>query len=273
MTKRLGQHFLKSDAKIKKIIGALELKSNDTIIEIGAGHGELTKAVIKKFSNLVVRNFNIIAIEKDEKLYEELVSGDWKAGESPRLINGDALKLLPKTIAQLPNYSITNYKIIGNIPYYITGRLLRVLGELKTKPELIVLTIQKEVAERLTAKPPRTNILAASVQIWAKPEIIDHISKKDFKPQPKVDSAVIKLTPQNNYSITQLPNYYRLLKILFKQPRKTILNNLADGLIVKKEGLEKKIKAAGINPIARPQNLKIEEIKNLQLVLATLIKN
>ncbi|MEK9168289.1 MAG: rRNA adenine dimethyltransferase family protein, partial [Patescibacteria group bacterium] len=123
---------------------------------------------------------------------------------------------------------IKNLKIIGNIPYYITGYLLRILGELENKPSLIVLTIQKEVAERVCAKVGKTNLLAASVQFWAKPEIVDFISKKDFKPMPKVDSAIIRLAIRVQPLATRenADKYYQFIRILFKQPRKTIVNNL-----------------------------------------------
>ncbi|MDP1538977.1 MAG: 16S rRNA (adenine(1518)-N(6)/adenine(1519)-N(6))-dimethyltransferase RsmA [bacterium] len=278
MSKYFGQHFLKNKNKIKKIIEALDLKSGDKVIEIGPGHGELTFAVIKKLSNLVIKNFKIIAIEKDKKLADILkksIETKWKFnGNSIEIIQGDVLKILPNLITQLPNYPITNYKIIGNIPYYITGYLLRVLAELERKPSLIVLTIQKEVAQRIIAESPRMNLLAASVQFWAEPEIIGYISKKDFRPVPKVDSAIIKLIPFIE-TITrdsiEKEKYYRFTKILFRQPRKTILNNLINaelrrnlrGTTQKKEEVIQKLHQIGINPSDRPQNLNIEQILKL----------
>ena len=289
MASKLGQHFLVNKNKIKKIVEALDLKDGETVLEIGPGHGELTEAVIKKLGNLVIKNFKIIAIEKDEKLADDLEFRirNLEPRDQIEVIRGDALKILPKLITQLLNYPITSYKIVGNIPYYITGHLFRVIGEMDFKPSLIVLTIQKEVAERICAfqqtrgKPKMTrsmgsgssranrgmNLLAASVQFWAEPQIIGYISKKDFRPQPKVDSAIIKLVIKqlSNYEITQLPNYYRFIKILFKQPRKTILNNLlATGdkkpeirnqRQEKREEAIKKLKKAGVKPGDRPQNL------------------
>ena len=182
---------------------------------------------------------------------------------------------MPKLITQLPNYPITNYKIIGNIPFYVTGYLFRVLGELKNKPSLIVFFLQKEVAQRICAKPSKMNpphrqtmwgmnLLAASIQFWAEPEIIDYISKKDFKPEPKVDSAIIKLSPRTyaDWTRTDAENYYKFIKILFKQPRKTIINNLRP-TINDLQQIKEKLKKLGINSNDRPQNLDIKQIKEL----------
>ncbi|MFH0712320.1 MAG: 16S rRNA (adenine(1518)-N(6)/adenine(1519)-N(6))-dimethyltransferase RsmA [Candidatus Jorgensenbacteria bacterium] len=268
MSRRLGQHFLKNAGKIRKITDSLELKRGEVVIEIGPGHGELTE-------ELRIRNkeLRIVAVEKDSELANGLRN---KFGAGAEIINGDALELLPSIIHN-PKSSIHNYKIVGNIPYYITGKLLRVLGELELKPELVVLTVQKEVAERITAKPPKMNLLAASVQFWADPEIVDHIPKEDFEPRPKVDSAIIRLTPKqklvnsnwkleeendSNYQL-QITNYYKFVRILFKQPRKTILNNLSAGLKLSKEEIIKRLKKLKIDPKDRPQDLNPEKIKNL----------
>ncbi|MBI4119440.1 MAG: ribosomal RNA small subunit methyltransferase A [Parcubacteria group bacterium] len=253
--KRLGQHFLTNRTKIKKIIDALELRNGEVVVEIGPGHGELT-------DELRIRNYElrIIAIEKDSILAEGLKK-KFSANKNIQIIVGDALKILPSIIRNSP-FVIQKYKLVGNIPYYITGHLLRVIGELKQKPLLIVLTVQKEVAERICAKPPRMNLLAASVRYWAEPEIVDFIPKTDFSPPPKVDSAVIRLRVKNRELRIKPEKYYRLIKIIFKQPRKTLLNNLADGLKqgVKKPELTALINELGLKPDIRPQNLDLTTI-------------
>ncbi|MBU2652613.1 MAG: hypothetical protein KKA81_16935 [Bacteroidetes bacterium] len=171
---------------------------------------------------------------------------------------------------------IKNLKIIGNIPYYITSYLLRILGELENKPSLTVLTIQKEVAERVCAKVGKMNLLAASVQFWAKPEIVDYVSRKDFQPAPEVDSAIIKMVIRPALPYREAPaletskkyfknyseNYYRFIKILFKQPRKTILNNLRPTTNDPRL-LTEKLRALGVEPNARPQDLSIEQVIEL----------
>lgn len=250
---KLGQHFLKNKAKLRKIVDTLELKEGDAVIEIGPGHGELTSEIILKFKSLNIEKYKIIAIEKDKELVKNLKE-KFIQDKNIEISEGDALKILP--------FKIQNYKIVGNIPYYITGYLFRILSELEKKPFLIVLLIQKEVAERICAKPSKMNLLAASVQFWAEPKIIGNVGKKDFRPQPKVDSTIIKLSIKNQESIINNERYYRFIKILFKQPRKTILNNLRP-IINNQRFLIEKLEEIGVNPQARPQNLSIEQIIKL----------
>ena len=252
--KKLGQHFLTNKTKLQKIVGALDLRADDSVIEIGPGHGELT-------NELRIKNYElkIIAIEKDEELVRYLQE-KFAQDKNIEIIDGDILKILPELAK--------SRKIVGNIPYYITGHLLRIIGELKNKPSLVVLTVQKEVAERIcapsqtnTGKKGRMNLLAASVQFWAEPEIIDYIPKTDFQPQPEVDSAIIKLAI-GNQSLANSKDYYELIKIIFKQPRKTILNNLRATNKTKEE-IIKILGELKINPADRPQNLSVEQIKEL----------
>ena len=260
MSRRLGQHFLKNAGKIRKIADSLELKRGDFVIEIGPGHGELTQELGARQQVLSIR---IIAIEKDPMFVQELKEKFHPPAGGPKIeiIGNDVLKILTE-VPKAYNLKPKTYKVVGNIPYYITGKLLRILSELTPSPELVVLTVQKEVAERMTAKPPKMNLLAASVQFWADPEIIDYIPKSDFKPQPKVDSAIVKLKIKN-YESGIMDNYYKLIKILFKQPRKTILNNLSAGLSLGKDKITGRLDALKISPSDRPQNLGIEEIMKL----------
>ncbi|OIP75123.1 MAG: ribosomal RNA small subunit methyltransferase A [Parcubacteria group bacterium CG2_30_36_18] len=284
MSRYLGQHFLINKDKIKKIVEALDLKEGDTVIEIGPGHGELTLLLARNFQ-FPISNFRIITIEKDKKLVQ-ILQKKFASDKNIRIIEGDALKILPK-LTKSYKLKAKSYKIVGNIPYYITGYLLRVLAELERKPSLIVLTIQKEVAQRIIALrqaqgKPRMNLLAASVQFWAEPEIIDYVSRKDFQPAPEVDSAVIKMVVRPALPYREVPvlktsknyskNYYRLIKILFKQPRKTILNNILEAdkrgsmriIEADKRGfLSKKLHKIGVSPSDRPENLSIKQIREL----------
>ena len=259
---KLGQHFLKNKSAIKKIIGALDLQSGDTVVEIGAGHGELTKVIRREACNMKQR-IKIIAVEKDLRLVEQLKK-NFAGDKDIEVIAGDALKIVLKLCSM---FHASCFKICGNIPYYITGRLLRILSELENKPELCVLTLQKEVAERISSKPPKMNKLAAITQFWTDPKIIANILKTDFRPEPKVDSAVIKLETRNVKRETyRLENYYKTVKILFAQPRKTILNNLTSGKWLvgsDKEKTKEALKERGINPGDRPQNLSVEEIEKI----------
>ncbi|MDP3052735.1 MAG: rRNA adenine dimethyltransferase family protein [bacterium] len=276
---RLGQHFLINKKKLEEIIEVLSPNSGETIIEIGPGRGELTLLLSDNFSicrrppegrEVIISvpaghlpkgdKFQIIAIEKDGELVRFLQK-KFKLDKNIEIIEGDALKIIPK-LAENNKLKNENYKIAGNIPYYITGHLLRIIGELENKPSLVVLTVQKEVAERICALPPQMNLLAASVQFWAEPKIIDYIPKTDFKPRPEVDSAVIKLTPFGTITRDSAEDYYKLIKILFKQPRKTIVNNL-EGTGKSKNEIIKILEKLRINPGDRPQDLTIEQIKRL----------
>jgi len=246
--KSLGQNFLKDHRVLERIAEVLKIEKGDIVVEIGPGHGELTRRVLKYSPD------KLIGIEKDRELVDSFLED--LPGEHPNLqiVQSDILKEIPKI-----DYS---YKLVGNIPYYITGHLLRVLQEAPRKPSVIVLTLQKEVANRLCAKPPEMNLLAASIQFWAKPEIIRYISKKSFRPAPKVDSAVVRITPLDpQSSMEESQAYYMFIKSLFKQPRKTVLNN------VKPMGFTKDVlENLGFDPKIRPQNLCVQDIKKLCFV-------
>ena len=125
---------------------------------------------------------------------------------------------------------------------------------------MCVFMLQKEVAERIVSKPPRMNKLSASVQFWAETEIVQVISRKVFSPPPDVDSAIIRLRVLGDSFQMDEKKYYKMVNVLFKQPRKTILNNLTDGLLIKKTEVEKKLKELGLDPKLRPQNLEVKDI-------------
>lgn len=252
--RKLGQHFLKDDRVLEKITSVLQISSTDTVVEIGPGHGELTKYVLLNLPK------KVFAIEKDEGLADKL------AENFPELdvIKGDALEILPTLHTTHRLLPTASWKLAGNIPYYITGKLLRTIGEMKNKPALIVLTVQKEVAERLSADPPKMNLLAASVKFWGEPQIVRNISKHAFRPKPKVESSIIRIVPHKQQEgSAEQDKYYKFIKALFKQPRKTILNNLSDGLNLPRDEAERILKSQGVEPKLRPQNLDIDTINNL----------
>jgi 16S rRNA (adenine1518-N6/adenine1519-N6)-dimethyltransferase len=254
MPQKLGQHFLKNISALRLIAKTLDPQDGETVIEIGPGHGELTEQLLAANGQT-----HIIAIEKDSKLFA-LLKEKFNGNDRINIIGGDALKILPELIPD-PNLKILNYKITGNIPYYITGHLLRVVSELKNRPECCVFTIQKEVAERICAEPPKMNRLAASVQYWAKPSIIKILPASDFNPKPKVASAIISL--ETKKIIGDAEDYYHAVRVLFAQPRKTIINNLAAGTDQKKEVISEKLLAIGMAPTSRPQDLSIENIVSI----------
>ena len=264
----LGQHFLKNGAVIKKIIAALDIQPDETIIEIGPGHGELTLPLAAASEKIGAK---IISIEKDKKLAEALQSKiKSEAIGNVAVAQGDALSFF-KNGGRGSDVDATsgNFKLVGNIPYYITGHLLRIMSERETKPLCAILMIQQEVAERICAAPPRMNRLAASVQFWAEPEIIMQVPKTDFSPPPEVASAVIKLVARREEAGEQTKKqtaaYYAAVRALFAQPRKTILNNLADNdkKNLPKQDIADALAPYNINPTDRPQNLTVERIAKI----------
>ena len=261
MNKRLGQHFLKNKSAIDKIVATLNIQDNETIIEIGPGKGVLTLPLAKECAE---KKCHLIGVEKDAILVQNLKSKiqnlEYKNIE---IITEDVLKILPKIINDR-KLEAGNWKLVGNIPYYITGKLLRILSELENKPSLTVLMTQEEVAERITAQTPKMNLLAAATQFWANPEIIFKLKPEDFKPAPKVNSAVIKLTTKTLVvSKLEIENYYKLIHIIFKQPRKTLLNNLKNGTKLSREGLVNVLKSLNFSENCRPQNLTVDNILEL----------
>lgn len=255
MGQKLGQHFLINEKVLQKIASALELEKNDVVIEIGPGHGELTDALLQIANN----EAQIIAIEKDPVLAQALTE-KYRNQKNIQIIEGDAREKLEAISSKLK----APYKLAGNIPYYLTGFLFRIVGELPQKPSNIVFTIQKEVAERIATAPPKMSLIAASIQIWAEPKIISIIPKRDFLPTPKVDSAILQLIPHKNMPPKEkMEKYYRLIKIIFKQPRKTILNNLSFGLGRPKSELEEELAKIGIPPEERPSFLSANQLLEL----------
>jgi 16S rRNA (adenine1518-N6/adenine1519-N6)-dimethyltransferase len=259
---RLGQHFLKNKTVLQTIVEAIDIKNGDKIIEIGAGHGELTIPLLRASEKL---DCAITSIEKDRELVPGLALLSKKEKEGRlTIIEGDALKVLTTLAAENPNSrtKASPYKVVGNIPYYITGKLLRVISELEKKPTTTILLIQKEVALRICAVPPEMNRLAASVQFWADAKILASVPRKDFAPSPDVDSAVILLALREIPASTNSMQYYRAVRGIFSQPRKTLLNNAwaMAGELYSKEQVTDKLKKLAIDPEGRPQDVTVDQI-------------
>src|SRR4030043_801237 len=226
-SKRLGQNFLIDESILNKIIEAADLSSNDIVLEIGPGLGVLTVELTKKVGK-------VIAIEKDEKLARIL-------SNELRIMNIKNVEVIQDDILKIPDYQlpVTSYKLIANLPYYITSPVIRKFLETKQRPELMVLMVQKEVAQRICTKPPDMNLLAVSVQFYAEPKIISYVSKTSFWPQPKVDGAILKISNIKNKKLKIDKNlFFKIVKAGFSQPRKQILNNLSKMLKLDKEKVE-----------------------------------
>lgn len=254
----LGQNFLQDPQALEKILAAAEIQPGDTVLEIGPGLGSLTRY-------LAVFSEKVVAVELDEHLLPPL-----RAVISPfrnvRLIHGDILKLSPKELILAEEYVV-----VANIPYYITSAVIRHLLENEPKPRRVVLTIQKEVAQRICASPGDMSLLALSVQVYGRPRIAAHIPAEAFFPAPKVDSAVlvVDIYPAALIGEEILDTFFKLSKAGFSQKRKTLRNALASGLHISPAQAADLLARADIDPQRRAETLSIQEWENLSMSYAT----
>lgn len=255
--KSLGQNFLADKEALKNIIKAAELSENDNVLEIGPGKGVLTNELIKKSGK-------VIAIEKDEEL-SGLMNSHLHGNEKSMIISGDILRInLPKLIEE---NNFQDYKVVANIPYYITGKLIQLLLETKYPSQSLTLLVQKEVAERICSRSGEMSILAVSVQYYGRPRIKGFVSRECFEPVPKVDSAILKIELLNKKILEKRrqrsKEFFRLVKIGFSSPRKTLVNNLSNGLKLEKLLVKEVLKKEGFDGAIRAQELKVEDWQRL----------
>lgn len=278
--KSLGQNFLRDEKVLRKIIEAADLQADDFVIEIGPGEGALTEKLAERVQK-------IIAIEIDTSLIPRLKR---KFGDTKNIviIEGDVLKInLHKLLGSEgstfgvlkvePSRNPQNYKVVANIPYYITSPIIRLFLESEFPPAEMILMVQKEVAERIVAKPGQMSLLTLAVQYYAQAELLFIVDRKSFYPAPEVDSAVIRITPSPPSPLpigervaegrVRDKKFFRLARAGFSAKRKTLLNNLSSGLHLDKAAVEEKLKTAGLKPTARAQELSVEDWKKLSTLL------
>ena len=246
--KSLGQNFLLDESALKRVLEAAQVSGQDTVLEIGAGLGSLT-------CYLAGQAQRVVAVELDANLLPPL-----RQVLSPytnvTLIHGDILALDP---AQL--LLEAGYLVVANIPYYITSALIRHLLEARLLPRRLVLTVQKEVAQRICASPGDLSLLALSVQVYGLPQIVDTIPAGAFYPPPNVDSAIIRveLYPMPRIPPQLLEAFFRLSKAGFSQKRKTLRNALAGGLGWSTAQSGALLQCAQIDPFRRAESLSMDE--------------
>ena len=247
--KSLGQHWLKDPEILADIAEAAELTGDDVVLEIGPGLGTLT-------SRLLARANSVTAVEFDADLARKL-PGQFP-GKKLTVVNQDILQF---DLNQLPK----NYKVVANVPYYITSKIVEKLMTAENKPSIAVLLVQKEVAERIAAEAGNMSILSVSVQIFAEAELDIEVPRQFFTPPPKVDSQVVVLGTRNNPLITpeDQRDFFRIVKAGFSAKRKKLRSSLSGGLGIDKSVAEELLKNAGISPDARAEDLAIEDWKKL----------
>jgi dimethyladenosine transferase len=249
-----GQNFLINEKIYDEIVEAAEITKEDTVLEVGPGLGFLTAKLAKAARQ-------VISVELDDKLANFLQIGlDSQDVENVTIVNQDVLKFNP---TDLPS----GYKVVANLPYNITSIFLRTFLNQKNRPQSLVLMLQKEVAERLIAGPGEMSMLALSVQFFGDTQIVREVKAGNFWPEPKIDSAVIKITLDNSkrggVSLEEEKAFFRLAKFGFSAKRKMLKNNLASGLKISNTEAEKLLISAGLDEHVRAQDLSVSNWQKL----------
>jgi 16S rRNA (adenine1518-N6/adenine1519-N6)-dimethyltransferase len=254
--KGLGQHFLVDSDALENVVAAADLAPEDTVIEVGPGLGILTRELAAKAGW-------VIAIELDDKLADALTQS--LAGfDNVVIINRDILGtdpalLLQESSADIPS-GLTSYKVVANLPYYITSPVIRHFLEASVKPEVMVLMVQKEVAETIAAQPGRCSLLSVSVQFYGRPDILAYVPASSFYPEPEVDSAVLRIDVYPRPPVdVDAEGFFRLVRGGFAASRKQLFNSLAQGLALPKETVRPLLESAGIDPRRRAETLNVQE--------------
>ncbi|MBI2627152.1 MAG: ribosomal RNA small subunit methyltransferase A [Parcubacteria group bacterium] len=250
--KKFGQNFLKDKKYLDLIVDSAEIGNKDVVLEIGPGSGFLTERILKKSENLIL-------VEKDKRFIEYL-NKKFFGYKKMSIINQDILEFSPPEF----NLRKDSYTVIGNIPYYLTSRLFKVIFESWPAPKRVIFTIQKEVAQRIISIPPNMSILSVAIQYFAKPEIVSLVPKTAFSPVPKVDSAILKLTPRDIVESEEEKNkFFKVVRAGFAYKRKVLINTLAEKINLDKENLESIFKNLHLSLNTRPQELTIDNWTNL----------
>lgn len=255
--KGLGQHFLIDGEVLKLITSAAKLTPSDVIIEIGPGLGILTKELARQAGW-------VMAIELDSKL-AAILEQTLASLDNVTIINEDVLKIDPTTLVlktRLPpaTNSLLSYKVVANLPYYITSPILRHFLEASVKPQIMVIMVQKEVAEAIVARPGQMSVLSISVQFYGEPSIISYVPAHCFYPVPEVDSAILRINPylQPAVAVTN-ESFFKLVRAGFTATRKQLANSLSQGLGLSKAEVLSLLAEAHIVPQRRAETLTLDE--------------
>ena len=258
--RRLGQNFLVNRGVLHNIVAAAELGPADTVIEVGPGLGLLTR-------DLVQRAGQVIAIELDERLADAL----GQALHYPpnlNIIKDDVLRV--DTAALLAPFQVADYKVVANLPYYITSPTLRHFLEERVKPSLLVVMVQQEVGQTIVAKPGEMSLLSVSIQFYGQPRIICRVPAECFFPQPKVDSVLLRIDVYREppVKVTDQSRFFDLVRAGFGSRRKQLHNSLAHGLQMETQKVISLLEQAGIDPKRRAETLSLDEWARLESKMA-----
>ncbi len=257
--KALGQNFLTDQTILQRIAAAAELTPDDVVLEIGAGTGALTQHLAQEAEH-------VLALELDQRLVPILES-ELSPFDNVTPIQGDVLTLDPVALVadarETLGASHVGYKVVGNLPYYITSAILRHLLEAERRPDLMVITVQYEVAKRIAARPGDMSLLAVSVQFYGEPELLFRIKPGSFYPSPEVESAVLRVDvrPTPPLPEKEIDTFFQVVRAGFSQRRKQLHNAISAGLgeRASKDEAAVRLDQAGVDHRRRAQTLSVEE--------------
>ncbi|MEK7118173.1 MAG: 16S rRNA (adenine(1518)-N(6)/adenine(1519)-N(6))-dimethyltransferase RsmA [Patescibacteria group bacterium] len=255
--KSLGQHFLRSKDAIKKIVATAEIVPGETVLEIGPGEGALTEALLEAGARVVAVEADARCILKLEERFVDAIKV-----KKLLLIHGDARdKKIQAELFQKKFLGVFLYKLVANIPYYITGMLFRLFLEKLRQPSLLVFLVQKEVARQVTGRSGKESVLSLAVKVFGTPCYVAKVKREAFSPSPKVDSAIILITDISRVRLKELSDeeYFRVVKAGLGSKRKMLLGNLSRGLDIPKEKLGTVFRKSGIGLYARGEDIPVEK--------------
>jgi len=246
--KSFGQNFLIDRATLQRIIEAAEINAGEQVLELGAGTGVLTRELARHARR-------VVAVELERDMLS-LLAETTRNFANVELIERNLLYVDPAAI-----FGAEAYKLVANLPYYITAPTFRHFLESANPPRLLVVMVQYEVAQRIVAAPGDLSLLGVSIQFYGKPDIVAHVPARAFYPAPKVDSAILRVDLKDEVPLAheQRDSFFRLVQAGFSERRKQIHNSLARGLHRKDAEVQALLKAAGIDPGRRAETLSIEE--------------
>jgi len=246
--KAFGQNFLVDRSVLQRIIGAAEINADDQVLELGAGTGVLTRELAKHARR-------VVAVELERDMLS-LLAETTRYFANVELVERNMLYVDPTEV-----FGSEAYKLVANLPYYITAPTFRHFLESTNPPHLLVVMVQYEVAQRIVAEPGDLSLLGVSVQFYGTPRIIAHVPARAFYPAPKVDSAILRIDLKDEVPLTsnQRDSFFRLVQAGFSERRKQLHNSLAHGLHRKDAVVQAWLSAASIDPARRAETLSIEE--------------
>lgn len=260
--KSLGQNFLHDESIIEGILAVAEVGPEDHIFEVGPGTGALTERLLKRATH-------VVAVELDHELVERLQK-HFEKSEGVSILEGNILDMNLNAVLEHAGCEGGKYKVVANIPYYITAPIIRTLLSLELQPKSLTLMVQKEVAERITAKPGEMSLLSLMAQYYSDATIALSVPREAFDPVPAVDSAVVHLVPKRPFAFEADRSLFRVARAGFAARRKTLVNNLSSSLSLPKEKVEALLLAQGLRADIRAQALAVEDWEKLARALKSL---